>query len=135
MPGSIMKAAPTLTNTKRKEKASEVSSWASIPAPHAGRLRPPPKRRTVARAIPVLRSSAAGDDLVEQLMGEADQGRQHERKKQDERAEDHQDLRHEGERHLLDLGQGLDQRDDETDDERDQQDRAADLENHDDGVR
>src|SRR3546814_12447962 len=84
MPGSIMKAAPTLTNTKRKEKASEVSSWASIPAPHAGRLRPPPKRRTVARAIPVLRSSAAGDDLVEQLMGDADQGRQHERKQQDE---------------------------------------------------
>src|SRR3954453_7475066 len=68
--------------------------------------------------------------LVEQLVGEGDQLREHPVAGHQQRDRDRDHLRHEGQRLFLDLGRRLEQRDHETDQQRGQQDRSGHLRRH-----
>src|SRR3546814_253035 len=109
-PGSSMSALPSRTKTSSRENACWGSSSASI-------------------ARPAL---TEGNHAVEEALGEGRQAAQHEGQHQHDADEDDDDLRHEGERHLLNRGERLEQRDGEADDQRQQHDRRADLQHDDD---
>src|SRR3954471_16578097 len=105
-------------------------------------------RITNPLARPVASSSAAGvaegtwrstaasalaeqpRQLVEQLVGEGDQLREHPVAGHQQRDRDRDHLRHEGQRLFLDLRGRLEQRDHEPDQQRGEQDRGGDLGGH-----
>src|ERR1700730_4515585 len=111
-PGSSIMAEPTRAKISSEAKTLAGSNWSSM----AGR-------------VPLAR-----DDAAHQRLRERDQRRQHEGQQQHERDQDDDHLRHEGQRHLLDLRQRLQEGDGEADGERQQHDRRAELERHDYGL-
>src|SRR6185437_16619678 len=117
MPGSSMTMAPTRPKVSMKAAASAGRKEMSMRI-----LRPSPARDaapvTAARPRSSSRSDARGDSqhFHVQPFG-------HEGQRDQERDENREYLRHEGDGHFLDLRQRLKQRDGDADDQADQHDR------------
>src|SRR3954453_4723174 len=126
--------------TRARAMASAPLTATGMPAVLKGGARiTNPLARTVASssaarvAEGTWRSTAASAlaeqprQLVEQLVGEGDQLREHPVAGHQQRDRDRDHLRHEGQRLFLDLGRRLEQRDHEADQQGRQQDRGGDL--------